>query len=142
MRRLCLPIALPLLLLACEGELSVPMAAPVADAGFDQLRHVVGSADLEINLDGRASCDPMGDGITTATWTVVTAPGSTPELDVGEDLTASFVTAESGEYVVSLVVGAGDRASDPDYLAVRVVDGEGDDVTVAPPATDACGQPI
>lgn len=142
MWRACLPISLLVLNVGCDGGLSVPMAAPVADAGFDQLRHVVGGASLEIVLDGRASCDPMGDGITGASWSVVSAPAGAPEPSADELLTAAFQAAEPGEYIVSLVVTAGDRASEPDYLSVRVIDADGDDITVAPPATDACGQPI
>ncbi len=142
MRLLCLPITLLSLLAGCEGELTVPMAAPVADAGFDQVRHTAVVSGLEVTLDGRASCDPMGDGITEFTWSVVSAPGAAPELVEGDHLTASFSALDLGEYLVSLVVEAGERVSEPDYMVINVVNGEGSDVLVAPPVTDACGQPI
>lgn len=143
MRRLCcLPIAILPLVAACEGELTVPMADPVADAGFDQVRHITAPSDVEIALDGRASCDPMGDGITSASWTLVSAPAAHPEVAPGDGLTAKFFASEPGDYLVSLVVSAGERESEPDYMVVSVVDGDGEDVLVAPPVTDACGQPL
>lgn len=142
MRHVCLSIFVGALLLGCEGELTVPMAVPVADAGFDQVRHVVVPEDLEVTLDGRASCDPMGDGITAVTWTIVSAPAGAPELEVGSDLQASFLATEPGEYTVTLVVTSDDRVSEPDYMTVNVLDGDGEDVLVAPPVTDACGQPL
>lgn len=143
MRRLtCLPIGLCALLAGCEGELTVPMADPVADAGFDQVRHITAPSDVEVTLDGRASCDPMGEGLSGATWTIVSAPAGHPEVSSGDGLTAKFTASEPGEYLVSLVVTAGERASEPDYMAVSVVDGDGEDVLVAPPVTDACGQPL
>lgn len=138
----CLPIALVSLLVACEGELTVPMADPVADAGFDQVRHITAPSDVEVTLDGRASCDPMGDRITGATWSVVSAPAAYPEIAPADGLTAKFRASEPGEYLVSLVVTAGERESEPDYMMVSVVDGDGEDVLVAPPVTDACGQPL
>lgn len=143
MRRLsCLPIALLPLVAACDGELAVPLVDPVADAGFDQVRHVSAPADVQITLDGRASCDPAGEGLSGATWTIVSSPAGHPELSAAEGLTAKFSASEPGEYVISLVVTAGERVSEPDYVAVTIVDGEGDDVLVSPPVTDACGHPL
>lgn len=141
-RLLCLPLALAPLALGCEGELTVPLADPVADAGFDQVRHLGTQSELQVSLDGRASCDPAGEGLSGATWAVVSSPSGHPEVVPGEGLTARFTVSEPGEYLVSLIVTAGERTSEPDYLVVNVVEGHGDDVLVAPPATDACGQPL
>lgn len=130
-----------LALCACEGELSVPEPPPVADAGFDQLRYLV-SDPLTIALDGRASCDPMGGGISDVTWTLVSAPGATPELSPSSLLRARFDAELPGEYLLSLVVTSGGRTSEPDYISVRVERGEGEDIVVAPPATTACGDAL
>lgn len=127
--------------LACEGQLSVPEPLPVADAGFDQVRYLGDASELTIDLDGRASCDPMGSTLQKATWSVVSAPGEEPSLE-GEELGASFTVTEAGEYILTLQVSSGDRLSDPDYIAIQVKAGTGDDVVVAPPKTTACGDPI
>ena len=127
--------------LACEGELSVPEPLPVADAGFDQVRYLGDASELTIELDGRASCDPMGSDFQNATWSVVSAPGEEPTPDA-EDLGATFTVTEAGEYILALQVSYGDRLSDPDYIAIQVRAGAGDDVVVAPPSTTACGDPI
>lgn len=142
MRGACFLLPLVVGLAACDGDLSVPMAPPVADAGFDQLRFADGEA-VSIVLDGRASCDPMGEALTDVEWTLVSAPGDAPELEEGAALRTGFVAADAGEYLLRLVVGTADeRDSEPDFLTVRVDDGEGDDIEVAPPATNACGEEL
>ena len=123
----------------------MPEPLPYADAGFDQVRHLGGNAAsgaLSVELDGRASCDPMGLAFEEATWSVVSAPGRAPEPVAGSKLRASFAATEPGEYVLALQVTYGGRLSEPDYVAIRIEPGEGEDVVVAPPGTTACGDPI
>ncbi|MFZ9886678.1 MAG: hypothetical protein ACO3JL_04160 [Myxococcota bacterium] len=141
-KSLCASLLLSASFLACEGELSVPVALPVADAGFDQVLFLGGEPSVQVHLDGRASCDPTGGALTSATWTIVSAPVAPPELSAADTLTASFDATEPGDYQIALLVEAGDRQSDTDFLAVRVEQGNGDDITVGPPATDACGAPL
>jgi hypothetical protein len=117
------------------------MALPVADAGFDQLRFG-GAEAVRVMLDGRASCDPMGEPLGEVSWRLLRAPGEWPALEDDSALRASFLAPGPGEYVLSLEVGTGDRKSEADLLSVRVEAGEGDDVDVAPPATNACGEPL
>lgn len=118
----------------------MPEPPPVADAGFDQIRYLGDAESVRVELDGRASCDPMGRTLTDAVWTLLSAPKPAPKLAPTSLLRAGFEAKEPGEYILSLVVIADDRASEPDFLSVRVERGEGEDVVVAPPATNACGE--
>src|SRR5690606_2749843 len=113
----------PLLLLAtaalvgCAGELDVALPRPVAEAGFDQLRHLDQGQALLIELDGRASCDPFGDAVEALVWQVVQAPGDAQtEITRGEPLRAALAADRPGEYLLALTVHAGTRVSEPDYV--------------------------
>lgn len=127
--------------LACEGELDLPEPLPVADAGFDQVRYLGDASELTVELDARASCDPNNAAFQEAIWTVVNAPGN-PPAPVASELGATLTVTEAGEYVLALQVQYGDRLSEPDYVAIRVQTGAGQDVVVAPPSTTACGDTI
>lgn len=125
-----------------EAQLELEDPAPVADAGFDQVRYLDGQPSLIIDLDGRASCDPLGSSLDDAEWRVLQAPpGSSPAISPLGTLQALFNAAVPGEYLIALNVLAGDRESPTDVVSVEVRDGSGDDIVVGPPATDACGTP-
>lgn len=130
---------------ACDGELQLPELGPYADAGFDQVRYLGnagGEAGIDVELDGRASCDPMGQKLSEAHWALVQAPSGSPVPTGTSQLGAKMLVTVPGEYVLSLRVVAGDRVSEPDYVSVRVMAGEGEDLVVAPPSTTACGDPL
>jgi parallel beta-helix repeat protein len=91
-------------------------AAPVADAGPDQLIIAIGTT---VGLDGTNSSDPEGDG-TTYLWTITQKPaGSLAELSDPCSPMPTFVADVHADFVVTLVVtdefGA---ASDPDSVTV------------------------
>lgn len=131
---------------ACDGELQLPELGPYADAGFDQVRYLGnsggGSASIEVELDGRASCDPMGQPLGDAHWTLVQSPPGASVSAGTAKLSARMLVTAPGEYVLSLRVSTGERVSEPDYVSIRVLPGEGDDLVVAPPGTTACGDPL
>ena len=128
----------------CLGSsLEVESPAPVADAGFDQVRYLGDRDSIVVQLDGRASCDPLGDLIDRAIWTMEDAPlNSYDEVSIAQDMRAIFVANDPGTYLVSLKIQVADRESPADFVAVEVRAGEGEDVVVSPPSTDACGQDI
>lgn len=131
---------------ACAGTLDVEGPDPVADAGFDQVRFLGDAAALDVELDARASCDPLDDAPDLgAAWTLVTAPpGANAAVSTHKDdtLHATFTAELPGEYVVSVVVKNGDRRSDPDDVEIDVRAGDGEDIVVSAPDTDACGGPV
>ena len=91
-------------------------AAPVADAGPDQVIVVIGTT---VGLDGTNSFDPEDDG-TTYLWTITQKPaGSLAELSDPCSPTPAFVADVHADYVITLVVtdefGA---ASDPDSVTI------------------------
>lgn len=123
-----------------EAQLELDDPAPVADAGFDQVRYLQGQPSLVVDLDGRASCDPLGNSLDAAEWRVLQAPpGAGPTISPLGTLQALFNATASGEYLIALNVVAGDRESPTDVVLIDVREGSGDDVVVGPPVTDACG---
>ncbi len=91
-------------------------AAPVADAGPDQVIILIGTT---VGLDGTNSADPEGDGITYF-WTITQKPAGSPaELSDPCSPTPVFVADVHADYVITLVVtdefGA---ASDPDSVTI------------------------
>lgn len=70
---------------------------PVADAGPDRIWN---TADL-ITLDGSASYDPNGEGLTSYLWSIVDGPVAV-SLDAVEQPT--FTTATPGTYTFELTV--------------------------------------
>ncbi|MHC4499150.1 MAG: PKD domain-containing protein, partial [Planctomycetota bacterium] len=76
-------------------------AAPTADAGLDQTIIVIG---ITVELDGRQSSDPEGDGITYL-WTITHKPaGSAAELTNQNSATPAFTADIHGDYSITLVV--------------------------------------
>lgn len=136
---------LPLLgLLAAFGCLEAPLAIedplPVADAGWDQVRYLDTDDTVVVDLDARASCDPVGAPLGPANWTVVQAPpNSQPTISALGNLQALFEAAVPGSYLIALTVSTEDRESDADFVLIEVREGAGDDVFIGPPDTDACG---
>jgi hypothetical protein len=126
----------------CDSPLDLPHAAPVADAGFDQILRLGDDGERRIELDGRASCDPLGEPLDDARWTLVGGPGASDPRLLEGDLVASFLAGAPGEYVFELSVAAGERTSELDTVVVTVVDDDGDDDVLALPATNACGERI
>jgi hypothetical protein len=125
----------------CVGDLAVTPTRPVADAGFDQVRFMGTAPKVTIELDGRASCDPVGAAPVTMTWAVLSAPGEHPAL-VTNGLHATFDASEPGDYAITATAHVGDRISDVDTVTIQVRTGNGDDVVTAAPHTDACGTPL
>jgi hypothetical protein len=87
-------------------------ALPVANAGTDQTVEQTGLAGTSVTLDGTGSSDPCGEVLTYSwTWAGGSATGPGP--------TASFPL---GTTVVSLVVAADGRISEPDTVSITVQD--------------------
>ena len=42
--------------------------------------------------------------------------------------------------ILCVLAGWGDRESDLDFVSIQVLEGEGNDVVVGPPDTNACGE--
>ncbi len=98
-----------------EVEVSVDVAprqnaAPSADAGPDQTVAV----GTEVIVDGGASVDPDGDGLSYA-WTLLEAPVL---IRVGEGPAWRFIASVPGDYVLSLVVSDGVASSEPAAVVV------------------------
>jgi hypothetical protein len=126
-----------------EGELQVDEPKPFADAGFDQVRFLGQTPVITVELDGRASCDPLGQDAPLLAWAVVDAPPyASPVVTTSGTFRAVFVAESAGDYLVSLRALVDGRESDTDFVAVRVHDGDGSDLVVAPPDTNACGEPL
>jgi hypothetical protein len=128
----------------CAGELAVTTPSPVADAGFDQRRFLgAGPGEIDVEVDGRGSCDPAGGtSALAATWTLVAAPaGPPPNVDV-RGLVGAFHVATPGSYTLALTVRAGDRESEADFVTLHVEEGDGSDDVVGPPLTNACGEAL
>lgn len=131
----------------CAGELSEADVSPIASAGFDQVRYLGDDNTVRVPLDGRASCDPLGGALDAYHWTIIAAPpGSEVEVQApGEDdnpRRAAFQAELPGTYLVALRVGAGQRVSTSDTVAIEVRVGDDAPQIFEPPLTDLCGTPI
>lgn len=125
------------------GELTQPNQAPISDAGFDQVVYLGSESSATVFLEGRASCDPNGYAITSASWSLLEAPGaSTLEINTVSTLQGFFEATSPGIYLLSLQVTANDQESNPDFVEIIVREGAGDDDTGTLPTTDACGNTI
>jgi len=133
--------ALALIQTGCvPGQLLTPESRPYAEAGFDQILYLGSESEVTVDLDGRASCDPEGFVISSATWTMLEGPGLTNvELNAVGTLQAFFSSETPGPYVFSLIVAAEDRESHPDFVEIRILEGTGESRTAEFPETDACG---
>ena len=129
---------------ACiEAPLELEDPLPVADAGWDQVRYLGSDDTVVVDLDARASCDPVGAPLGPANWVVVQAPpNSSPTVSNLGNLQALFEAATPGSYLIALTVSTEERESDADFVLIEVREGEGEDVFIGPPDTDACGNPI
>jgi hypothetical protein len=105
--------------LASEPErvtLDCANVAPVADAGPDSAARL----GERVVLDGSASSDGDGDPLSFA-WAFTARPdGSEAALDGPETATPSFTADRRGTFALSLVVGDGGAASQPDGVSVAV----------------------
>lgn len=105
-------------------------AKPVANAGADQ--NVV--FPTTVNLDGSASTDADGDGLSY-TWAFVSKPAtSSAALDNALVVNPSFNADIEGSYVLSLVVNDGTVDSDAD--SITIVASEPNIAPVANPGLD------
>jgi len=92
-------------------------SAPLANAGTD--RNVV--SGTIVNLDGSASSDADGDGLTYQ-WSFISKPSSSvAELDDSEVITPSFTVDYEGSYVIALVVNDGLLSSEPDNVQINLI---------------------
>jgi hypothetical protein len=142
--RLCFAFSLGLFALlqagCVPGVLLTPESRPYSEAGFDQIVYMGSESEVTVDLDGRASCDPEGFGIASATWAMLEGPGVTNvELNTVGTLQAFFVTDVPGTYLFSLNVTAEDREGHPDFVEIRIMTGEGETQIPDMPETDACG---
>ena len=88
---------------------------PVAEAGADQSA-LVGAT---VTLDGSASSDVDGDGLTYAWSLTGLSLGSTATLSDAAAVKPTFVVDLSGTYVVQLIVSDGMVDSAPDSVSIR-----------------------
>ncbi len=86
---------------------------PVAKAGPDQN---VDEGEL-VNLDGSASFDPEGQGLSFA-WTLARPAGSSASLSGATTATPSFTADIPGNYTATLVVNDGVFSSAPDTVLI------------------------
>ena len=91
-----------------------PNQAPVADAGADFVQTDTGNDSSEsVTLDGTASTDPDGDGISAYEWRIdnsIIATGATPS-----------VTLNRGLHTIQLMVTDGRGATASDFVEVDIV---------------------
>ena len=96
---------------------TVMNSAPVANAGPDQtalVTHVV-------TLDGSASSDPEGDGVSYQ-WTLSARPaGSAAVLSNPSSVSPTFLVDRPGTYTAQLVVNDGSASSAADTVTVTTV---------------------
>jgi hypothetical protein len=128
--------------MGCAEPVDLPLPMPVAQAGMDQVRHLNDRSEVRLGLDGRASCDPLGEELIDAHWQVLLAPGgATFSWESSENaMRHHLLVKRPGEYVVGLVVETHDRKSDLDAVVIEVRPGSGSDRVLPPPQTDACGE--
>jgi hypothetical protein len=86
---------------------------PLADAGPDR----EGTVGEVVTLDGSASEDPEGAGLTY-TWNQVRGPAA--DLSAADTVSPSFTPAYGGSYLFSLTVNDGTQQSAPDFCRVLV----------------------
>ncbi len=92
-------------------------AAPIANAGRDQIVQL----QTSVTLDGSASKDPNSDPLSYR-WTLTSRPGgSTAALTSGTAVHPTFVADKEGDYVVSLVVNDGTVDSEPVNVTITVL---------------------
>jgi len=89
---------------------------PFADAGADATATVT----VQVTLDGSASADPEGAGLTYE-WTQITGPAVT--LTGANTAQAYFTPASEGEYLFQLRVNDGTYWSAPDFCVAAVSGG-------------------
>jgi hypothetical protein len=89
---------------------------PTANAGLDQTAFVT---DV-VGLDGSASSDPDGDGLTFS-WSLSTPAGSTASLDDSTSVTPGFTIDVFGDYTATLVVNDGIADSAPDDVVISTL---------------------
>ncbi|MBI5528189.1 MAG: hypothetical protein HY897_17795 [Deltaproteobacteria bacterium] len=104
---------------SCGDAATTANTPPMAFAGFD-LEAEIGAA---VFLDGTASSDPEGDGLTYV-WTLEFAPegsavGALPD-DQAQAPMPSFVPDVEGVYLFGLIVSDGSYTSLKDLVAVTV----------------------
>ena len=94
--------------------ISTNNSAPVANAGADQAAFF---GDMVI-LDGSASSDVDGDGLTYS-WSFTTKPpGSTAALTDPAAVKPAFGIDVSGDYVLQLIVNDSTVSSEPDTVSI------------------------
>jgi len=108
-------------------------ATPTANAGVAQ------SVDQNttVTLDGSASADTDGDTLSY-TWTFSSQPeGATTTLMNSDTVSASFIPAIAGDYILTLTVNDGTIDSVEDSVTITVIE-----VSITPPPTPENTTPI
>ena len=103
-------------LVACGGvdEVALPSSTPIANAGADQTP-LLGNI---VTLDGSASSDVDGDGLTFS-WSFTSVPtDSAAALSDPTAVRPTFVMDKFGDYVVQLIVNDDKTDSAPDTVAI------------------------
>ena len=116
MRKPVFMCALAAAALAACGDVSTANTPPMASAGFD----AEAKTAERVFLDGTASSDPEGDGLTFH-WTLESKPaGSAAALENGATPTPDLVVDAAGLYIFGLVVSDGSYTSLKDLVSVSV----------------------
>lgn len=115
---------------------------PWSDAGDDQLRAIFANP-VVIGLDGRASCDPLGEPLSSYTWLVQSQPdGAAVDLQRADSVHPSFVANLPGVYVLALIVKAGQRSSEPDLVRISVETELEEEVPLRAATVNRCGETL
>ena len=129
-------------IVSCAQEIDLPGAAPWADAGDDQWRQWNGQ-DLVIGLDGRASCDPLGEAVKIYDWRIFSQPEEADiHLQRADSVHPSFLAKYPGQYILTLEVLSGERWSDPDPVNIHISDTIAEDYAPSVPLQDRCGNDL
>jgi hypothetical protein len=97
--------------------ITVSNTAPAAHAGADQMARVA----TVVTLDGSASSDPDGDGVSYL-WTVVSRPsGSSAVLSDPAAVAPTFLVDRAGSYTLQLVVSDGAASSAADTVTITTL---------------------